>query len=69
MASVFLFIPVLIVIYFLYQKYRSHKKLRDIIDKIPGPPAILVFGNTLQFKLDKVGTGEFVVRHRQKEIS
>lgn len=42
-------------VYFFYQKYKESKKFWDVIDKIPGPPAIFLFGNTHQFKLDQLG--------------
>jgi cytochrome P450 family 4 subfamily V len=49
------FLGLLAIFYFLYQKYRDSKKFWDAIDKIPGPPAILFFGSTHKFKLDRVG--------------
>lgn len=40
---------------YIFNAFRR-RKFVQLIDKIPGPPAIPVFGNVHQFPLDRVGT-------------
>lgn len=65
MAALVFILPLFVVIYILIQKYQIHKAFRDVVDKIPGPPAIFPLGNVLQFSFDKIGNYSLIltVRH------
>ena len=52
-------IVVVLIAHWLYKSglewLRNRWRLVQMIEKIPGPPAIPIMGNTHEFKLDRVG--------------
>ena len=49
MATAMLILFAVVIVLFTIW-YRKYEKRRRIVDKIPGPPALPILGNALQFK-------------------
>jgi len=54
-AAIFILVPIFVttVLFIVIKKPTS--KVRALVDQIPGPRAVVVFGNALQFKTSGSG--------------